>query len=271
MQLKNLFTQHTKNNKFKSIMQIQPNYDSREEYLELAIKESLDFEIIELSSKYVNKEIPREVIEWYKKSCRAKSLHGVFMDIYPVSNDEDIKKVSRNKCELSCRLAKELGAENIVFHSTALTFCRASLEISWGKAAAEYYQELAEKQGINIFIENFSDIDYIPMKHMMDNVNSDKVGICLDVGHSNFSRCTLEQWIEGLGDYIKYIHISDNNGLWDDHLALGEGTVELHRISEFWENKGRSLPVTLEVGGFNSIKKSLDYLKRNELFGFSQS
>ncbi|MCR5626806.1 MAG: sugar phosphate isomerase/epimerase [Lachnospiraceae bacterium] len=251
------------------MIQIQPRYSQKEEWFRLAKERTLRFEILEFSSAFLNNDIKDDVYNWYRDTTLCDSIHGVFMDNYPVSPDEDIKTLSRKKCEHSVFQADMVGADNIVFHSTALTFCRdGKLENYWGKDAAEYYSELAEKSDKNIFIENFADVDYVPLKIMMENVKTEKVKICFDIGHANFSRHSLKEWFDEIGEYIGYMHISDNHGLWDDHLNLGEGNVDFALASDFVKSLGRDIPITMEVPTIESVENSLAFLEKNHYFGY---
>ena len=69
-----------------------------------------------------------------------------------------------------------------------------------------------------------------------------------------------------MGEYIEYLHLSDNKGEFDDHLPLGEGVVDWKLADALYRKLGRNLPMTLEVGGIEGVKKSLRYMENNGLF-----
>ena len=246
------------------MMQIQPEYCKCEEYLSFALEKGLEFEVLELSMFPRNGE---EIKEWYKNTGLVKSLHGAFIDMNPVSNDEAIASVSRERYEESCKIAVLLGAENVVFHSTCYPFLRGKYLESWAQKSAEYHISLAEKYGLNIFIENSFDVDTTPLAELMKRANDRRVRVCLDIGHANYSRVPVEQWFYDLGEYIGYLHLSDNVGCFDEHMALGTGTIDFFRVSELCKSLEKNTPMTLEVGGINSIKKSVEFMQNNRLFG----
>ena len=108
-------------------------------------------------------------------------------------------------------------------------------------------------------------MDTTPLKMLTERAGG-KLKVCLDIGHANLSRDPMEKWFDDLGAGIGYIHVSDNAGLFDEHLALGDGTVDIKKVSELCG----CLPdviATFEVGGIDSIKRSIDYIKENRLFG----
>ena len=79
------------------------------------------------------------------------------------------------------------------------------------------------------------------------------------------------QWFEDLGEWIGYLHLSDNNGFYDDHLPLGRGTIDWDAAHALWQNLGRETLITLEVGGPDGVLESLTYLKTHGLFGTEKS
>ncbi|MBQ9510482.1 MAG: sugar phosphate isomerase/epimerase, partial [Clostridia bacterium] len=101
---------------------------------------------------------------------------------------------------------------------------------------------------------------------LMKRINDRRVGVCLDIGHANYSRASIDEWVNALGENIRYAHLSDNEGLFDNHMSLGTGTVDVLRASELLSPLG-DIPMTLEVGGMENIKKSIDFIKENHLFG----
>ena len=244
------------------MLQIQPVYSNRNEWMDLAIEKTLRFEVLEFSSIYLNIPIQRKIIEWYKKSGLVDSIHGAFMDTYPLSPDYKVMEISRKRCETSCEQAQKLGAKNVIFHSTALPFVRGGLEKLWANDASEYYQMLAAKYNLNIFIENFNDVDYVPLKLMMEKVTDERVGICLDVAHANYSRKPVREWFDVLGDYIGYLHLSDNEGDWDNHIPLGSGTTDIESAYEWLKRSNRNIPVTIEMKTVETVRQSYDYLEK---------
>ena len=125
---------------------------------------------------------------------------------------------------------------------------------------------LADSYGLNIFVENCADPTPYSLVALMKRCENSRVGICLDLGHANYSNASMEQWFEELGEWIGYLHLSDNTGSFDDHLCLGKGSVDWEKGNELYRKLGRVLPMTLEVGGIGSVKESIDHLKKTGFF-----
>ena len=256
---------------FSSVIQVQPRFDFRDEWEILAAEENLNYEALDFSTQpaLIESGLFEEYMEWYGACKRTTSLHGFFIDVNPGSGDPDFRELSQNRCVKSCETAAALGAKNVVFHSSCFPFLRGVYLEVWAKRCSDLYEELADKYDINIFIENSPDIDADPIKELMKRISDKRVGVCLDIGHANYSHIPVRQWFEELGDRIVYLHLSDNMGTYDDHLPIGDGTVDWEEVDGLWRSLKRDTFITLETNGIRATADSIGYLKNRGLFGLS--
>ena len=56
-------------------------------------------------------------------------------------------------------------------------------------------------------------------------------------------------------------------GTYDDHLPLGQGSIDWDEADRLWRGLKRDTPLTLEVGNLDNVMKSVDFLKEKGLFG----
>jgi sugar phosphate isomerase/epimerase len=160
-----------------------------------------------------------------------------------------------------------LGAKQVVFHASAHPFLRGQYLDTWAGRCADFYSDLAETYGLGIRVENSQDIDCTPLLKLMQRVRKADVAVCLDVGHAHYSFEPMEKWFDVLGEYIQYMHLSDNMGRFDDHLPIGSGSIDWEKIDGMWRSLGRNMPMTLEVGGITGVEESLRFLRKNGYFG----
>lgn len=246
-----------------ALLQIQPKHENLADYVAFAKKHDMAFELIEMS---MHKDIDISHVQDYANTGLVKSFHGVFIDVNPVSNNPAIRNASRNQMRESCSLAKRLGAENIVFHSSCFPFLRDSYMDIWASESAHFYDELQRSTGLNIFIENSMDVDMDPLRALMDRCQNPKVNVCLDLGHANFSRVDIGMWFNALADRIGYIHLSDNAGFFDRHKTLGSGTLDWELADTMFRRLGRDIPVTIEVNTLEQVAESLEFLECSNYF-----
>ena len=250
-------------------MQIQPQYSARADWIGLAEREALTFEALEpFTPPYIGNEAWFDnCCKWCQASGRVTSVHGAFIDVNVASGDPPFRALSRRRCRESCALAVRLGTKNVVFHSSCFPFLRGGYLESWADTCAEFYMGLAEQYQTHIYIENSPDLDPQPIRELMRRIADERIGVCLDFGHANYSRVPIRGWFDALGDRIGYLHLSDNNGSFDDHLPLGDGNIDWEEAHTLWKEIGKDIPLTLEVGGIDGVERSLRYLKEHRWFG----
>ena len=259
--------------KTRPVFQVQPRFDFRDEWEDLAQKENLSYEALDFSTQpaLLESGLFEEYSEWYLSCGRTTSLHGFFIDVNPASGDPDIRGLSRNRCDMSCRTARAVGVKNVIFHSSCFPFLRGVYLDIWSKRCADLYEELADKYDLNIFIENSQDIDAVPIKTLMNSISDKRIGVCLDLGHANYSDIPISQWFEELGEWIGYIHLSDNLGKYDDHLPLGDGSLDWDEADRLWKSLSRNTFITIETNGIPATTDAVRFLKEHDYFGINRT
>lgn len=250
-------------------IQLQPQITDLEQWVNLAQKESAAFEVMDpfLPNNIGDLVKYKIIADQYRKTGLAKSVHGAFIDVNPASGDSHFREISRQRCRESCEIAAALGADNLVFHSSAFPFLRGVYLENWAVGCAAFYEELVQQYPVKIFIENAQDLDPTPLRMLMEKIGSDRIGVCLDIGHAHYSRAPMQQWFEELGQWIRYMHLSDNMGEFDDHLSLGKGTIDWALVNGLWQNLGTDMPIVLETGGLDCTKESIRFLRQHRYFG----
>ena len=250
-------------------IQLQPQRAELDQWVKFAQNEGAAFEIVDL---FMGPDIG--ALE--KQLCNAKqytqtgitaSVHGAFIDVNPASGDLAIRELSQRRCRESCEIATALGAGNLVFHSSAFPFLRGAYLENWAAGCAAFYEELAAQYPVRLYIENAQDVDPTPLRKLMENIHSDRIGVCLDIGHANYSRVPIDQWFDQLGEWIQYLHLSDNLGEYDDHLPLGQGHIDWELVNRLWKALGKDIPITLETGNMDATRKSIAFLRNHQYFG----
>ena len=252
---------------------IQPRYACRDQWEALAEQEELFYEALELSMPGMlgpDSGDPK-CRDWYRDCGRTRALHGAFIDVNPASGDPALRALSRRRCRESCELALAMNVRYVVFHSSAFPFLRGTYLENWAGVCADFYTELAQTYSLVICLENSMDLNPEPLCALLRGTSDPRVQVCLDIGHAHYAQAPLEQWFDELGEHIGYLHLSDNNGQFDEHLPLGMGTVDWAVAQELWRQLGRSVPMTLEVGGISGAAQSLAFLKQHGYFGIGGS
>jgi sugar phosphate isomerase/epimerase len=173
-----------------------------------------------------------------------------------------IAKAEMAKFEYHSWLATKLGARQIVFHVSK------SVGPENLKLFLETFKKVVEEGEAKFLLENntkgpFSCEDEILW--LCDKVP--ELGICIDVGHLHraFFKGYVKDEIKTLKlmqDKICYVHLHDNHGEMDEHLALGKGNIRWNEIMPLMEtiNPGKAI---LEMKNLADVDESVNFLKDN--------
>lgn len=117
--------------------------------------------------------------------------------------------------------------------------------------SARSLTDYAKNHGIRFLIENnvLSSLGGIASRNLLPMVEADELlrlakdigdsnfGLLVDVGHLKVSAHTLgfgsHQFIDSLAPYINAFHLSDNDGVTDQHLPFGNDAWFLPRLRDF--------------------------------------
>ncbi len=78
-----------------------------------------------------------------------------------------------------------------------------------------------------------------------EKIANEKIGVTWDVGHLNmmrkagFTKKDIEEETKEIAPYVKHVHLTDNFGYSDSHLAPGMGNVPFKEILETLEKEGK--------------------------------
>jgi sugar phosphate isomerase/epimerase len=205
-----------------------------------------------------------------KKTPFKCHLHGPFFGLQYDCKDAEIRAVCKKKYERALRVAGMLNAEHVVVHSTfnPLDPHPRAAQV-WLKQSADFWKSLipsARKNNCMLVIENIFDRTPENIIKLINEVDSPYFKGCLDVGHANiFGTISITEWLDAYKKELFHLHLHDNFGKTDDHLAIGSGTVPYDEFFAGLE-KVRHVPAcTIEVLNADELSKSMDYLRRKDL------
>jgi sugar phosphate isomerase/epimerase len=126
------------------------------------------------------------------------------------------------------------------------------------KQALVKLAQCAREYDVTATVENMVNVDFLlgRFPDEIEDMRPDGLGFTFDVGHAN----TADAIDSFLGMQIDHIHLHDNNGQTDEHLALGLGNID-------WERVMRALRrykgiFVLESRTLDEGVQSLTYLRR---------
>jgi sugar phosphate isomerase/epimerase len=191
-----------------------------------------------------------------------RSIHGPYLDLYPGHPNPAVRERTRLCFQQIYRIAVWLNARHLIFHHNFDP--QASSPEVWLKYSSAFWKNyLAECPGVSVHLENVMDANPELVSAVIEEVASPCLDIALDIGHVHcYSQADLNKWISALGSRIGYVHLHDNHGREDEHLALGEGNIALVEILALLKSRAPAAVWSLESGG-PKMYQSLQWLNEN--------
>ena len=193
------------------------------------------------------------------------SIHAPFIDIFPGAFDPVIRQVCMNRIRDAIDLAVLFGAEHVVMHTGFEPTMFGEVRDQWlvnFLSSLELILSHAEDAGVRIMLENVFEKDTSLHQRIFAEIPSDRLGFCLDIGHvMAFSETPLEQWLNDVGERIGHLHLHDNRGASDEHLAIGEGEGDFDLLFSWLSKRGIHPVITIEAHDADRVVPSLKALE----------
>lgn len=156
-------------------------------------------------------------------------LHGPFTEIHPASIDHRFKEEALKRLDEAYVVAKAFDIKKMVLHNGWIPFIYfKEYQRVRGK---EFFLEYMKEKEIALAIENVLEDEPYMMKDMLSDINDERIGICLDIGHLNVaSSIDVITWIDVLGKYIKHFHLHNNFKDKDSHNSINEGSMDILKV-----------------------------------------
>ncbi len=170
-------------------------------------------------------------------------------------------------------LAAELGARVVVFHPGTLPGeylgVLGALDRAWDvlRRALERAVIRAEELGVVLALENKQrskgrDLVLTPREHVKLLEEFPGLKACLDFGHLHTLGLDPREFVMALGERLVHVHLHDNHGEGDEHLPLGQGTLDWEGALGALREAGYRGTVILEIPDPEGLVDSVEAVRR---------
>lgn len=212
----------------------------------------------------------RRMADILKENRLPCTLHAPFYDLAPGSMDTRIREVTREKLYRAFELISVFQPRSIVCHVGYDEEKHSYKLEKWMEHSVKTWQELlkiAEQNNTHVMLENTyettPDIHY----RLFTEIDSPFLRFCLDTGHlMSYAGTSWNLWLDKLLPWFGQLHLHDNDGLRDDHIAIGSGKFDFEQLFQFLQSYDISPLVTLEPHTEKDLWMSLEHIENNTLF-----
>lgn len=209
-----------------------------------------------------------EVAGLLREASIELTVHGPIHDLNPGSLDMVVRDYTRHCYFKTLAICHALGAKALVLHLGLNPLLPESALDGWLEGSTHAWKpivDMAEQLDMSLLLENM----FVPspgfLVALKENLGSDILKVCFDIGHFNvYSKTSLSHWLDETGSEMVEVHLNDNCGTEDQHLQLGKGTIDFKGFFNELSTRGINPSFTIEMTR-DKFHTSLEYLARNDL------
>ncbi|HBI14513.1 MAG TPA: hypothetical protein DDY20_03180 [Desulfobulbaceae bacterium] len=200
----------------------------------------------------------------------ACTLHAPFSDLAPGAADRRIREITRDKLRRAFELAGVFQARAIVCH-LGYDDRKGSYKFDdWLRHSLETWNELLDLAAMSntpVMLENTYERTPEIHRALLTELAGRDIGFCLDVGHlTAYAHSTWQVFLDTLLPWLRHLHLHDNNGERDEHIAIGQGCFPFQELFAFLRQQQLSLLFTLEPHSEKDLWQSLQAIAEMRLF-----
>ncbi len=180
---------------------------------------------------------------------RARVFHGPFNELSPCAIDPKVRVISMERYNQAFSLMQKYGLSKLVLHG--------------GYIPMVYYREWYVEQSVIFwkeFLKDKPDDFTLCLENVMEpepsflvqiaaEVDDPRCRLCLDTGHANTGRVStvpITKWVREFSPYLAHVHLHNNDGEWDWHKNLAEGTIPMKEVLNLLDELAPSASFTFE-------------------------
>lgn len=162
---------------------------------------------------------------------RRRILHAPFNELFPCAIDPKARELARSRYRQAVTMAREYGIDRIVIHGGYHPWIY--YPVWYTEQSIPFWRDFLGElpMDMEILLENVLEEQPQMLLDIIRSVGDPRLRMCLDIGHANvYSKVSAEEWLETCAPWIGHFHIHNNDGSWDTHSPLEQGTIPVQKL-----------------------------------------
>ena len=162
---------------------------------------------------------------------RRRILHAPFNELFPCAIDPKARELARSRYRQAVTMAREYGIDRIVIHGGYHPWIY--YPVWYTEQSIPFWRDFLRElpMDMEILLENVLEEQPQMLLDIIRSVGDPRLRMCLDIGHANvYSKVSAEEWLETCAPWIGHFHIHNNDGSWDTHSPLEQGTIPVQKL-----------------------------------------
>ena len=211
---------------------------------------------------YTDRSRVREIAAWFRE--HPGTLHSMHSPIYSepdhgrhiaptvnlVDNDKRRRVAAMDEVKRAIEFSEHASFRFLVQHLGVSKERWEPRKTEYAITALEHLRVFAKPLGVTVLVENIANEITSPdrLQEIVTTAHFEDVGFCFDIGHAHFGQ-GVRQSFEVMKDKIRSTHLHDNHGERDEHLWIGEGTIDWNETMSLLGTAPHVPPMLLEITG----------------------
>ncbi len=197
-----------------------------------------------------------------------RRVHGPISEIVLGAFDPQIRAVSRTRFVQAIEFADAIGAESVTLHSGFDPISKHTCEARYTEnlvSSLRFLSGEAAKRKKRLMLENTFETAPDLLCETILRVGADNLKLCFDIAHHHvFGKMQIGEWIARCAPSIEEVHITDNKGEWDDHLAPGMGEIDFAAFFGLLKTHAIRPVFTFEPHDVDAFVRTLQYINQHQ-------
>ena len=218
---------------------------------EMARKHGMGLEIAEFCAAY-NMDLKFKetdpVVKEKISGVEKRVLHAPYSELFPCAIDPMVRDVARYRYRQALKIAQDYGATKVIIHGGYNP--RIYFPPWYTPESVMFWKEFLNEipDDMVICLENVFEEEIDMLAEIVRQVDDKRIRMCLDIGHSHaYSNASVREWIERCADIIEHLHVHNNDGSWDTHSQLFEGSIPMEETLDLINKLCPTASITLEL------------------------
>ena len=211
---------------------------------------------------YTDRARVREIASWFREHPGVlNSMHSPMYSepdygrhmapkVNLVDNDKRQRVAAMDEIKRAIEFAEQTPFRFLVQHLGIGKEKWEPRKMEYAITALEHLRVFAKPLGVTVLLENIDNEIATPdrLQEIVSTAHFEDVGFCFDIGHAHFG-LGVRQSFETMQDKIRSTHLHDNHGERDEHLWIGEGTIDWDEAMSLLRSAPHVPPMLLEISG----------------------
>lgn len=209
----------------------------------------------------LDQDLLAQVSQTLAKKQVKPTIHAPFFDLNPGALDPLIRQATYQRLTQALSVAGHLNAHLMVIHPGVDKWRYPNLDQTWIALAKDFFPPLIEQAAncdCRLAVENIYEESPDTLVQLVEGIDSKWFGHCFDAGHWHlFGKRPMAEWLEAISSRLFHLHLHDNHGRADEHLPVGEGTIDFSPLLLKLRNVSTLPSMTLEAHTLEHLRQSL--------------